>query len=144
MDLKSQVPAEGIMEICDYNSYKCYKVECNCGESTHSVTLDIESYDDGEIIVNHHVTETTDFWQDFFNQHASYRIKNPILFKLNFYSRGILNSLMHRLKLTWQVWISGSIKYHGSIVMSKQQALNYAETLKQAVYDVKDFTNRKI
>jgi hypothetical protein len=33
----------------------------------------------------------------------------------------------------------GYIEYEGSIIMTEQQAFNYAETLKKAVEDVKNF-----
>ena len=35
--------------------------------------------------------------------------------------------------------IKGYIEYEASIIMSEQQALNYSETLRSAIKDVKEF-----
>jgi hypothetical protein len=53
--------------------------------------------------------------------------------------KDILNGFVTRLKLTWTVWTKGYIKTESTIAMTEQQALNYAETLKSAIQDVKDF-----
>jgi len=46
---------------------------------------------------------------------------------------------MNRWQSIWKLLITGYIKYEASIIMSEQQALNYAETLKSAIKDVKEF-----
>jgi hypothetical protein len=45
--------------------------------------------------------------------------------------------------VTWQLWTTGAVKVETTIAMSEQQALNYAETLKSAVKDVKEFRKNK-
>jgi hypothetical protein len=37
----------------------------------------------------------------------------------------------------------GYVEYEASIIMSEQQALNYAETLKSAIIDVKQFREKE-
>ena len=46
---------------------------------------------------------------------------------------------MNRWQHIWKLLTTGYIKYKASIIMSEQQAVNYAETLKSAVKDVKTF-----
>jgi hypothetical protein len=39
----------------------------------------------------------------------------------------------------WQLLTTGSAKFENTLVMNEQQALTYAETIKQAVTDVQSF-----
>ena len=50
--------------------------------------------------------------------------------------------LMHRFQIIWTLLTKGYVEYQASIHMSKQQALNYAETLKSAINDVEEFRNK--
>jgi len=52
--------------------------------------------------------------------------------KTNFWSK----TRWHHI---WTLLTKGYIEYEASIIMSQQQALNYAETLKSAINDVADF-----
>lgn len=44
----------------------------------------------------------------------------------------------------WKLLTTGYIRYDSCIMMNEQQAVNYAEVLKQAVKDVKNFKNDTI
>lgn len=44
-----------------------------------------------------------------------------------------------RWKMIWQLLTKGTIKYNVAIILREQQALNYAETLKSAIQDIKEF-----
>ena len=46
---------------------------------------------------------------------------------------------LNRWQTIWTLLIKGYVEYEGSIIMSEQQALNYSETLKKAINDVKSF-----
>jgi hypothetical protein len=46
---------------------------------------------------------------------------------------------MTRFKIIWQLLTKGYVEYEGSLIMTQQQALNYAETLKSAINDVETF-----
>ena len=46
---------------------------------------------------------------------------------------------MNRWQKSWKLLTRGYIEYEATIIMTEQQALNYAETLKKAVEDVKNF-----
>jgi hypothetical protein len=46
---------------------------------------------------------------------------------------------MNRWQTTWILLTRGYVEYEASIIMTQQQAINYAETLKKAVEDVETF-----
>ena len=46
---------------------------------------------------------------------------------------------MNRWQHIWTLLTTGYIEFETNIHLSEQSALNYSETLKQAVYDVKNF-----
>jgi len=50
---------------------------------------------------------------------------------------------LNRLQIIWTLLTKGYIEYEASILMSEQQALNYSETLKKAITDVKKFKEAK-
>lgn len=55
--------------------------------------------------------------------------------KTNFWS-------MTRWQHVWRLITQGYVGYEASIIMNEQQALNYAETLKSAIKDVKEFRKK--
>jgi len=46
---------------------------------------------------------------------------------------------MNRWQHIWTLLINGYVDFETNIHLSEQSALNYSETLKQAVYDAKNF-----
>jgi hypothetical protein len=51
---------------------------------------------------------------------------------------------LNRWQVIWTLLTKGYVEYEASLIMSKQQAFNYAETLKKASNDVEIFrTQRK-
>jgi hypothetical protein len=137
--MKAETPAEGIMKTSDFGDSKFYKVVCGCGQDDHSIDFEVEAAETG-VNVNTFVTVKTDYWSESIKKR--YDIDNPYLQELDWALKDIWNGLITRLKLTWTVWTKGYVKTESIISMTEQQALNYAETLKSAVKDVKDF--RKI
>jgi hypothetical protein len=49
---------------------------------------------------------------------------------------------MNRLKQIWRLLVDGYLTHESTLYMSKQQALNYAETLKTAIKDVETFRKK--
>ncbi len=98
--------------------------------------MEVEAEDTG-VSVNTYATVKTDYWSESVKKR--YDIDNPYLQELDWALKDIWNGLVTRLKLTWNVWTKGYIRAETTILMSEQQALNYAETLKSAIQDVKDF-----
>ena len=50
---------------------------------------------------------------------------------------------LNRWQQIWQLLTRGYIEYEGSVIMTEQQSLNYAETLKKAIEDVKQFRDTR-
>ena len=50
---------------------------------------------------------------------------------------------LNRWQVIWRLLTKGYVEYEANIIMTEQQALNYAETLKTAVKDVKTFKQPK-
>jgi hypothetical protein len=50
---------------------------------------------------------------------------------------------LNRFQIIWRLLTQGYVEYESSIVMTRQQALNYADTLKQAVANVEEFRKKK-
>lgn len=110
-----QAPAEGILTIGDYGPSKMYRVECGCGQADDSLTLDVEANDIG---VNVLIYATT---------------------KSNWHSETLVERMLKRLRLTWQLWTVGYIRYEAVTSLNKQQALNFAGTIERAIADVESF-----
>lgn len=134
--MTSQTPAEGIMKTGEYGDSKVYKVVCGCGQPDHDVDFEVEAEDTG-VNVNTYVTAKTDYWSEYVKK--NYDIDNPYFQELDWTLKDFLNGFITRLKLTWTIWTKGYVKCETTITMSEQQALNYAETLKSAIKDVKLF-----
>jgi hypothetical protein len=135
-ELEPQTPAEGIMKTGEFGDSKFYKVVCGCGQSDHDVNFEVEANETG-VNVNTYVTAKTDYWSESLKKR--YDIDNPYLQELDWTLKDIWNGVATRLKLTWTIWTKGYVKCETTIVMTEQQALNYSETLKSAIKDVKDF-----
>ncbi len=134
--MKSEKPAQGIMMTGDYGNSKFYKVVCGCGQPDHDLDFEVEAEDTG-VNINTFVTAKTDYWTESIKKR--YDINNPYLQELDWALKDIWNGLVTRLKLTWTVWTKGYVRCETTITMSEQQALNYADTIKSAIQDVKNF-----
>lgn len=134
--MKAQTPAQGIMMTNDFGDSKFYKVVCGCGQADHDVDFEVEACDTG-INVNTYVTTKTDYWSETVNKR--YDIDNIWLQEWDWFWKDLVNGFVTRVKLTWTLWTHGYIKTETTIAMSEQQALNYAEIIKSAIQDVKDF-----
>jgi hypothetical protein len=136
MTIKAQTPAEGILKTNDWGNSKWYQVVCGCGQPDHTLTVEVEA-DDMGVNVNTYVTAKSDYWTNTFKKR--YDIDSPWLQEFDWFWKDLVNGVVTRLKLTWTVWTRGYVQTESTITMSEQQALNYAETLKSAIKDVKDF-----
>jgi hypothetical protein len=50
---------------------------------------------------------------------------------------------LNRWQTIWILLTRGYVEYDANIIMTEQQALNYAETLKTAIKDVTEFKSQK-
>jgi len=138
--MKAQTPAEGIMKTHEWGDSKYYHVACSCGNDDDSLELCIES-DDMGVTVTHYTTQKTDWWTE--SVEKDYNIKNPWLQEFDYFWKDLWNGLVTRLRITKDVWLHGYVKYQSTTIMTEQQALNYAETIKSAIDDVKQFRQER-
>jgi hypothetical protein len=138
--MKAQAPALGILRTNDFGDSKWYQVVCGCGQPDHTLTVEVEA-DDMGVNVNTYVTVKTDHWSQSVKKR--YDIDSPWLQEWDWFWKDLVNGVVTRLKLTWAVWTKGYVQTESTIAMSEQQALNYAETLKSAITDVKEFRRKE-
>jgi hypothetical protein len=105
--MKAQVPAEGTLKRNDWGLSKLYQVTCSCHDPEHDHNLWVEANVDREIAVTIYTTTVTPFWS------------------------------ISRWRQMWQLLTRGHIKSEVCLSMNQQQALNYAETLKTAIREIK-------
>lgn len=134
--MNPQAPAEGILKRNDFGDSKWYQVVCGCGQEYHDHNVEVEASETG-IDVNLHITVKSDYWGEIVEKH--YDIDDEWQQEFDWFWKDLVNGIWNRLKVTWEVWTTGAVTAQSTITMSKQQALNYAETLKSAIYDVEKF-----
>ena len=134
--MKVQTPAEGIMKTHDWGHSKMYKVTCSCGQLYHDHDIDVEADKTG-VNVSIYATMKTNYWTETVEKR--YDIDNPWQQEFDWFWKDLVNSTIRKIKLTWELWTTGAVTTETTIHMTEQQALNYAETLKSAVKDVKSF-----
>jgi hypothetical protein len=132
--LKAELPAQGIMKTHDWGNSKMYKVSCSCGNPNDDIEFEVEADDIG-VTVTSYTTQKTDFWKEHVEKR--YDIDSIWLQEFDWFWKDLWNGLVTRLRLTKSVWWDGYVKYQSTTIMTEQQALNYAETLKSAITDVK-------
>ena len=134
--MKAQKPAEGILKTHEWGDSKMYHVACSCGNDDDSIEVCVEA-DEMGVTVTSYTTQKTNFWEEQVTPH--YDINDPWHQDLYLATTNIWNGLVRRVKLTWSIWFKGYVTYQSTTIMTEQQALNYAETLKSAIQDVKKF-----
>jgi hypothetical protein len=138
--MKAQAPAQGIMMTTnDFGDSKFYKVVCGCGSPDHDIDFCVEADETG-VSVNSYITAKSDYWTSVFDKR--YDIDSPWLQEFDWFWKDLANGFVRRIRLTWQIWTRGYVKTESTIAMTEQEALNYAETLKSAIKDVKDFREK--
>lgn len=138
--MKAQKPAEGILTRNDFGDSKYYQIVCGCGQEYHDHTVNVEA-DECGVNVTIYATTKTDYWTEAVK--TRHDIDNEVLQEIEWFVKNLINSTVRKIKLTWELWTTGAVTAETSIHMTEQQALNYAETLKSAVADVKQFRDQK-
>ena len=134
--MKPQQPAEGIMLTKDFGDTRMYNVACDCGSPEHQHSVNVTAEEIG-VTVEISVECTTDFWSTAVANR--YDIDNNMLQRLDWYWKGIWNSIIRKVQLTYSIWVHEKVKYEAYIILTEQQALNYAEVLKSASKDVAEY-----
>jgi len=114
MKLAPQAPAEGILKHGDWGDAKSYQVACECSDTHHSHSLWVEADETNSISVTVYANVKSKWWD------------------------------LTRWQIIWTLLTRGYVEYEANIILTQQQALNYAETLKSAVNDVEQFKKRNV
>lgn len=138
--MKAQAPAEGILKNTDFGDSKFYQIVCGCGQEWHDHTLEVEA-DEMGVNVNIYASAKTNYWHELVKKR--FDIDNPYWQEVDWFWKDLVNGLWTRIKVTWEIWTTGAVRVETTTVMSKQQALNYSETLKTAIKDVENFVNER-
>ncbi len=141
--MKAQTPAEGIMKTHDFGDSKFYKVECTCGNPDDAIEVILEVEEGfGEVQLSLTTIQKTDWWKEL-AEWETYKIDNPWLFSIVNSVKSLINGFAHRVAITRDVWFKGYVKYSSTTMLSQQQALNFAETIKVGVKDIENFQRKK-
>lgn len=139
--MKPETPALGILKTNDYGDSKWYHVVCGCGQPDHTLTVEVEADETG-VSVNTYATVKTDYWTEVVKKR--YDIDSPWQQEWDWFWKELVNGLVSRLRLTWDIWVKGYVRAETTVLMSEQQAINYAHTLTSAVKDVKLFRDETL
>ena len=113
-----------------------------CGNNDDEINFEIEIDEDAnDISLKQWTVQKTDWWTEFVK--PRYDIDNEYLQGLHWLWTGFINGLATRLRLTKNIWWDGYVKYESITVLSKQQALNYADALKKGVLELEQSRKSK-
>ena len=128
--MEPQSPADGVMKLGQYSTGTLLRVACTCGDESHDHTIDVEK-DCDSVVVSIYTRQTSKFWESVIENR--YDINNRALELAQWKWADIVNGLWHRVKQTYQLWVKGYIEFESSLILTEQQALNYATALQVAV-----------
>lgn len=121
--MKAQKPAEGIMSFKDYPDMKMFRVPCEC-HCDNEIDVCIE-VDDGLISASFDVEVKSHYWNDLWK--VTYNEMWPVQSLKHF-----VNAVHHRAVVMWEVLVHGYVKSHATVIMTKQQTLNFSQILVDA------------
>lgn len=116
--MTTQIPAQGIMLDSVYDDSKSYTIACDCHDGNHQVHMWIELDSDQDInLVNmtFYVNTTTPFWKQGFS----------------------------RVRAAWDILVHGYREDQHTLLLSKQAALNVADTITQVVKELETHDTSK-
>ena len=128
-----EAPAEGIYVTRRFEDAVFMSVPCQCGDGDDTIEFSVE-IEHGIITIHQYSIQKTAYWDKKVVSDHDDGIAGAIQANLcNF-----INSLWHRLAVTWEVWVHGKVRYHQYTVLSEQQALNYAKALTDAIETLRE------
>jgi hypothetical protein len=133
--MEYQKPAVGITKIFDHTDLVTYAVPCTCGSADCGLDFSVEiEADEWYITVSTDFHPKTDFWTGLVASHS--KLQSPWLWSIDYELRRWLNGLYTRLSMTYRIWTAGYLTYYQDVLMTEQQALNYAGTITAAIEDM--------
>jgi len=139
--MKSQPPAEGVSLRKDWGDAKWYRVDCECGDENHHHDLWVEAdRETHQVTVEITTTSTTDFWSTTVDPYVT-RSSGTVQF-FEEWIRYLINETVRRARLVFRILFKGYAEYNSTVILTPQQAVNYADTLKKAVKEVDDKSSK--
>lgn len=134
-ELKPQTPAEGILKWHDHGHSQFFHVDCQCGTPEHSMVFEVEVDREFEQVAMTTFVEVFvptwkekfHFYDDDYNSWWKYDFKYWV------------NNIFNRLTLIKRAIFNDTVGMDVSIIMSEQQAINYANTILQSVKEVQQY-----
>lgn len=99
--MKYQEPAKNILLQHEFDTSSFYKIDCNCNHEDDEVILEIGLDPKMKTTTIHHYT--TQYIHS--------------------------DNLKDKLRITWDLWVKGYVKYHQETLLNEQTAYNYAVTI---------------
>jgi len=123
MNNTPQKPAIGISEQRVDDDFKSYKIPCSCGcDNNVDFFIEVDEYSISATVCS---TTKTNYWRE---RVAVKYTEHWII--LN--SKLLFNDVYNRLAICGQALFKGYIQTESCVILSEQQALNFAETIKSA------------
>lgn len=135
-----QTPAVGVLLNKDFGDAMLYTVACDCDNSECSHALWVEA-DDLGVSVTINTTQTSDWWSE--RVKPRYDIENEFLSHLNWFWASVINGTIRKIRMTYNIWVKGYVKYESCVLLSEQNAINYANVLITAIQHVKTIHKNK-
>ena len=138
-NLTPQSPAQGIMKWRSFEKSHWYQITCDCGSDDHTASIEVEKSTDGDISMHIGAELETHWWDKPFEwktQEGDWNKK--FLYTLKWNVNYYVNSFLHRVKVTWNVWVHGKAKYSAWILLNEQQAVNIAAALNESINNLKE------
>ncbi len=121
-----EIPATGILLQSKYDDSERYVIPCTCGcEASVNFTISVEK-DTGLITSYLESKTTTDHWSQVID----------ITYKESWFVislKSMINDWANRISVAWKALSGGVVETHSYVLLDQQQALNFAETVKNAV-----------
>lgn len=103
--MKSQTPAVGISQTGHYKDAKSFNVRCDCHSDEHDVNMWIEIQDTDPDVQSVEVSFYVETWSPFWDKHLT------------------------RFKMIWNILTKGYHKQEHHLILNKQAATNFANTI---------------
>lgn len=133
--MKAEQPAQGISKKAEFDDAVWYEVNCECGSHNHYHSLWVDRDLDTKLITVSITTESsTDFWTQTVREDA--KIHNVALHWIWWRVGYAVNETVRRAKIIVRVLFKGYIKYDSTVLLTKQQAYNYAKALENSVKEL--------
>ena len=134
--MKAEKPAQGISKKAEFDEAVWYEVDCECGSNNHYHSFWVERDPETKLVTVEITTEaTTDFWTQTVPERVN-NLESPFVSWIWQTVAYTVNETVRRAKLITGILVKGHITYDSTVLLTKQQAYNYAKALERAVMDL--------